>query len=229
LAGWATLTGSTSTRREATAPTSTTGPPLPTVPPDTVATLLPGLDALKNITSDENLQVGPTWNSPGRSAQDGSINRPECWGSIAAGSPDAYPAGTIAGYHAGEFTDTHSMLKSIQVIQGVAAYRDPSAAQSQLSALLSGWRQCGGTTVTVTAPGGQPIPISVGTPADAGNGITTMDLTPKEIQVRSARAVAAKANVIIDLNVSASGTTDAERPRLAAVSIASYILGKIPG
>lgn len=229
LVGWATMTGSTSTRRAAPAPTSTTGPPLPTVPPDSVATLLPGLDALKNITADQNLQAGPTWNSPGRSEQDGSINRPECWGSIAAGSPDAYTAAGIAGYHAGEFTDTRSMLKSIQVIQGVAAFRDPSAAQAQLSALLSGWRQCGGTTVTVTAPGGQPIPISVGTPVDAGNGITTVDLTPKEIQVRSARAVAAKANVVIDLNVSASGTTDSERPRLAAVSIANYILGKIPG
>ncbi len=228
LVGWATLTGSSPTRKAAPATTSTTSPPLPTVPPDTVATLLPGLDALKNITSDENLQVGPTWNSPGRSDQDGSINRPECWGSIAAGSPDAYTAGTIAGYHAGEFTDTRSMLKSIQVIQGVAAFRDPSAAQAQLSSLLSGWRQCGGTTVTVTAPGGQPIPIAVGTAADAGGGVSTLDLTPKEIQVRSARAVAAKANVVIDLNVSASGTTDAERPRLAAVSIAKYILDKIP-
>lgn len=229
LVGWSTLAGSTSARRTASAPTSSTGPPLPTVPPDTVAALLPGLDALKNLTADQNLQVGPTWNSPGRSEQDGSINRPECWGSIAAGSPDAYSDSGVASYHAGEFTDTRSMLKSIQVIQGVAAFRDPSAAQSQLSTLLSGWRQCGGTSVTVTAPGGQPIPISVGTPADAGNGITTVDLTPKEIQVRSARAVAAKANVVIDLNVSASGTTDSERPRLAAVSIANYILGKIPG
>ncbi|WP_142278082.1 sensor domain-containing protein, partial [Mycobacterium avium] len=79
------------------------------------------------------------------------------------------------------------------------------------------------------APGGQPIAMALSTPADAGNGITTLDLTPKGIQVRSARAVAAKANVVIDLNVSASGTTDSERPRLAAVSIANYILGKIPG
>jgi hypothetical protein len=190
---------------------------------------LPGLDALKNITADANLEVGPTWNSPGRSAQDGSIDRPECWGSIAAGSPDAYVPGSFTGYHAGEFTDTRSMLKSIQVIQGVAAFRDPAGAQSQLDALLSGWRQCGGSTVTVTAPGGQPIAMSVSAPAEAGNGITTLDLTPKGIQVRSARAVAAKANVVIDLNVSASGTTDSERPRLAAVSIANYILGKIPG
>ncbi len=78
--------------------------------------------------------------------------------------------------------------------------------------MLSGWRQCGGTTVTVTAPGGQPVPMSVSAPADAGNGITTLDLTPKGIQVRSARAIAAKANVVIDLYVSASGTTDSAPP-----------------
>ncbi|MGV0623946.1 sensor domain-containing protein, partial [Mycobacterium kansasii] len=144
-------------------------------------------------------------------------------------SPDAYTPGSFTGYHAGEFTDTRSMFKSIQVIQGVAAFRDPAGAQSQLDTLLSGWRQCGGSTVTVTASGGQPIKMAVSAPADAGNGITTLDLTPKGIQVRSARAVAAKANVVLDLNVSASGTTDSERPRLAAVTIANYILGKIPG
>lgn len=229
LAGWVTLGGSTPAHRTAHDATTSPGPPPPTVPPDTITTLLPGLDALRNITDDANLEVGPTWNSPGRSAQDGSIDRPECWGSIAAGSPDAYTPGSFAGYHAGEFTDTRSMLKSIQVIQGVAAFRDPAGARTQLDTLLSGWRQCGNSTVTVTAPGGQPIAMSVSAPADAGNGITTLDLTPKGIQVRSARAVAAKANVVIDLNVSASGTTDSERPRVAAVTIANYILGKIPG
>ena len=229
LAGWATLSGSTSSHRAAPGSSTAAGPPPPTVPPETIATLLPGLDALRNITGDANLDVGPTWNSPGRSAEDGSIDRPECWGSIAAGSPDAYTPGALAGYHAGEFTDTRSMLKSMQVIQGVAAFRDPSAAQAQLATLLSGWRQCGGSTVTVSAPGGQPIPMSISAPADAGNGITTLDLTPKGIQVRSARAIAAKANVVIDLNVSASGTTDSQPPRLAAVNIANYILGKIPG
>ncbi|BBY41440.1 hypothetical protein MMAN_55740 [Mycobacterium mantenii] len=229
LTGWATLAGSAGSHRASPGGSTAAGPPPPTVPPETVATLLPGLDALRNITADANLDVGPTWNSPGRSADDGSIDRPECWGSIAAGSPDAYAPGALAGYHAGEFTDTRSMMKSMQVIQGVAAFRDPAAAQSQLATLLAGWHQCGGSTVTVTAPGGQPIPMSVSAPADAGNGITTLDLTPKGIQVRSARAIATKANVVIDLNVSASGTTDSAPPRAAAVSIANYILGKIPG
>jgi hypothetical protein len=56
-----------------------------------------------------------------------------------------------------------------------------------------------------------------------------MDLAPKGLQVRSARAIAAKANVVIDLYVSYSGTTDGIRPRQSAVSIATYALNKIPG
>lgn len=91
LAGWATLGDSTAAHRAAHEATTSAGPPPPTVPPDTITTLLPGLDALRNITADANLDVGPTWNSPGRSAQDGSIDRPECWGSIAAGSRTPTP------------------------------------------------------------------------------------------------------------------------------------------
>ena len=230
LVAWAIVTPATSTQT-AQSPTSTpapSGPAPPTVAPDTVATLLPGLDALKNIADDQNLEAGATWDKPARSDQEGAVDRPECWGSIAPGTPDAYTEG-VAGYRAQEFTDTRTFLKSIQIIEGVAAFRDAPTAASQLAQMLAGWRQCGGTTVTATMPGGQPVPFSVGAPADAGNGITTLDLTPKGIQVRSARAIAAKANVIVDLLVSSRGTTDSDRPRLASVSIANDILGKIPG
>jgi eukaryotic-like serine/threonine-protein kinase len=228
LVAWATLAASTSNQTAAPATTTATAPPPPTVAPDAVATLLPSLDALKNITSDQNLEVGQTWDHPGRSDREAAIDRPECWGSIAPGTPDAYTVDAIFGYHAAEFSDTRTFLKSIQVIQAVAAFRDPPAAQSQLAKLLAGWRQCGGSTVRVTIPGGQTIPFSLSAPADAGNGITTMDQTPKGIQVRSARAIAAKANVVIDLYLSYSGTTDSDGPRQSAVSIAGYILGKIP-
>jgi len=74
-----------------------------------------------------------------------------------------------------------------------------------------------------------PTPYSLSAPADAGNGVTTIDLAPKGLQVRSTRAIAAKANVVIDLSVSYSGTTDSDRARQSAVSIANYILNKIPG
>jgi eukaryotic-like serine/threonine-protein kinase len=193
-----------------------------------VAKLLPGLSQLRNITGDQNLTAGQTWDHPARSDREGTLDRPECWGSIAPGTPDAYTVGAIFGYHAAEFSDTRSFLKSIQVIAAVAAFRDPPAAQSQLVTLLSGWRHCGGSTVVVTLPGGQAIPFSLSEPDDAGNGITTMDLAPRGLQVRTVRAIAAKSNVVIDLYLSHSGTTGSQVPRQSAVSIANYILDKIP-
>lgn len=226
LVAWATLTPSA--RKQTAAPATSSAAP-PTIPPDAIATLLPALDDLKNITDDQNLEVGQTWDHPSRSDREGTIDRPECWGSVAPGTPDAYTDDNISGYHAAEFADTRSLLKSVQVIEAAAAFRDPPAAQSQLAKLLSGWGECGGRSVSVTIPGGEAIPFSLSPPADAGNGITTMDLEPKGLQVRSVRALAAKANVVIDLYVSNSGTTDSERPRQAALSIANYILNKIPG
>jgi eukaryotic-like serine/threonine-protein kinase len=229
LVAWATLAAFTSTSNRTAAPfTATTAPPLPTVAPDTIAALLPGLDALKDITGDQNLEAGPTRDHPGRPDGEETIDRPDCWGSIAPGVPDAYTVDAIAGYRAEKFSDARSFLKSIEIMQAVLAFRDPPTAQSQLAKLLSGWRACGGSTVGVAIQGVGPIPYSLSAPADGGNGISTMDLAPKGLQVRSARAVAAKANVVVDLCVTYGGTTDSDRPRQSAVSIASYILDKIP-
>ncbi|OBI85073.1 sensor domain-containing protein [Mycobacterium sp. 1245805.9] len=230
LVAWAALAAFTSTPNRPGPPATTAAaPPGPTVAPDAVATVLPSLGDLKTITDDQNLETGQTWDHPARSDREGTIDRPECWGSIAPGTPDAYNVDAIAGYHAAEFSDTRSLLKSVQVIEAVAAFRDAPAAQSQLAKLLDGWRRCGGTTVSVTIPEAGAIPFALSAPADAGTGITTMDLTPKGLQVRSARAVAAKANVVVDLYVSYSGTTDGARPRQSAVSVAITALNKIPG
>ncbi|MEB3982147.1 sensor domain-containing protein [Mycobacterium sp. 663a-19] len=232
LVAWATLTAFPS--RQAAAPATTTtatteAAPAPTVAPDNIVTLLPGLDALKKITSDENLQPGQTWDRPARSDTTAGIDRAQCWGSVIPGAPEAYTLNAVLRYHAAEFDDTRSFLKSTQVMQAVTAFADPPAAQSQLAKLLDGWHQCGGSTVTVTDRSGPSYPLSLSAPADAGNGITTMDLVPKDLKVRFVRAVAAKSNVVVDLEVNQLGTTDADAPRQMVVSIARYILDKIPG
>jgi eukaryotic-like serine/threonine-protein kinase len=235
LVGWATFaamgaaTDSNRTAAPASTTTTTSAPQLPTVAPQSAATLMPAVGDLKNITGDENLAAGQAWDHPNRSNSEGTIDRPECWGSIGPGSPDAYNLDAMSGYHAQEFTDTRTLLSSVEVIQAVAVFRDVPAAQAQLAKVLTGWHQCGGATVNVTIPSGQTIPFELSAPADAGNGITAMDVTHKGIQVHSVRAIAAKANVFIDLYLSYSGKNDNERPRQAAVGIANYILGKIPG
>jgi hypothetical protein len=228
LIAWATLAG-TPTSQTAAPTTTTAAPPGPTVAPEAVATLSPGLGDLKGITGDENLEAGAVSDHPSRSNREGTIDRPQCWGSISPGIPDAYDVDAISGYRAQEFTDTRSFLSSVQVIQAVAVFHDVPAAQSQLANLLAGWHQCAGSTVSLTTPGGQTVTFSVSAPADAGNGITTLDLAPRGLQVHSVRAIAGKANVVIDLYLSYSGKSDSDRPRQSAVSIANYVLGKIPG
>ncbi|WP_077077227.1 sensor domain-containing protein [Mycobacterium numidiamassiliense] len=232
LAGWATVPGATKNHTAApatTAPVTTSEtPPPPTLAPDNIIRILPNLDALKNLTGDQNMEAGQTWDRPSKSDQDASIDRPECWGSIAPGAPEAYTVSAILRYRAEEFSDTRTLLKSSQVTQAATAFRDPASAQSQLTKLVDGWRQCSSAPVTLTGPGGRSYSLSLSAPADAGNGITTMDLEPKGLKLRFVRAVAAKANVVVDLIVSNLGTTDASAPRQTAVSIANYILNKIP-
>jgi len=228
LVAWATLAAGNSGQTAAPTSATASAPPSPTVAPEAAPTLLPGVGDLKKITGDENLEAGQTWDHPSRSGREGSIDRPECWGSIGPGTPDAYDVDAISRYRAQEFTDTRSLLSSVAVIQAVAVFRDVPAAQSQLAKLLDGWRQCGGSTVNVTVPSGQTIPFSLGTPTDSGNGVTTMDVEHTGLRVHSVRATAARANVFIDLYLSYSGKSDSDGPRQAAAGIANYILGKIP-
>jgi eukaryotic-like serine/threonine-protein kinase len=236
LAGWATLnTLGAVTRSNRAAPATTAAPvttsespPLPTVAPDDVTKLLPRLDALKSLANDQNLEAGETWDRPGKSDKAATIDRPQCWGSMTPGAPEAYSADAILRYRAEEFSDTQTLLKSMQIIQAVIGFRDPPTAQSQVTKLIDGWRDCGGAPVTLTGKGGPSYTLTLSPPADAGNGITTMDLAPMGLKVRFVRAAAAKANVVVDLYVVSLGTTDASGPRQTAVSIANYILNKIP-
>ncbi|WAJ46517.1 sensor domain-containing protein [Mycobacterium sp. Aquia_216] len=237
LTGWTTLNmlGAVSRTNQAAAPATTAAPvttsespPAPAVAPDDVIKLLPTLDALKSITNDQNLEAGESWDRPAKSDQVATIDRPQCWGSMTPGAPEAYTLDAILRYRSEEFSDTQTFLKSIQIIQAVMAFRDPPTAQSQVAKLIDGWRDCGGAPVTLTGRGGPTYTLSLSPPADAGNGITTMDLAPKGLKVRFVRAAAAKANIVVDLYVVSLGTTDASGPRQTAVSIANYILNKIP-
>jgi hypothetical protein len=230
LVGWATVVGINSNRTTAPAgPTDTTPPP--TVAPADIAQLLPGVADVRTITRDQNMAAGKTWDHLAKGERVGHIDREECWGSVGAGTPDSYNVQAVFGYRAAEFSDTHDPRNSIQVVAGVAAFRDAPAAQAQLTKLLDGWHQCGGSEVKNTLPSGQILTFSLGVPTDAGNGITTMEVQTKGLR-RSVRALAAKDNIVVDLDLSyaaSSGENAAtDRPK-QAVAIANYILGKVPG
>jgi hypothetical protein len=230
LVAWAAL-GSNSDRIATPASPTTAASQQPTVAPGDLARVLPGLADVRNLTRDNNLAVGQTWDHVGGRDREGSIDRTECSGSIDAGSSDAYKVEAVFGYRASEFSDNRDPQNPLQVITGVAAFRDESAAQTQLADLLAGWHQCGGSDVKLTLPSAQVLTFSVGLPTDAGNGITTMEVATKGLVPRHfVRALAAKANIVIDLNLSyvASSGSTTDRPQQAA-AVANCMLQKVPG
>jgi hypothetical protein len=230
LVAWAAV-GASSHRATTPANAPSAAPAPATVAPNDLARLLPGLADVRNLTRDNNLAAGQTWDHADKRDRKGTIDRDECWESIDPGSSDAYNVEAVFGYRASEFSDHRDPQNPLQVVTGVAAFRDESATQTQLANLLSGWRQCGGSDVKMTLPSAQALTFSVGLPTDAGNGITTMEVATKGLVPRHfVRAVAAKANVVIDLNLSyvASSGSTTDRPQQAA-ALANFVLQKIPG
>lgn len=206
----------------------TTTPAQPTVASNDIPSVLASLDALKEITGDPGLKAGKTWHQIARSERDGTVDRPECYGAIAPGTPEAYDIKDVLGFYAAAFADIRDARNILQVIQGVAAFRDAPAATAQLAKLQAQWRQCGGTSVKVTFTGGLSATMSLSPPSDAGDGITTMVQTTPGMPVRTLRAIAAKANIVIDLVVSYSGTVITKDAQQAILGIARVILDKVP-
>ena len=227
-------TGPTTTAAPATTTTTTTSPPLPPPAPPTVAPtdlegLVPTLDDAKNLTGDHSLTVNKTYRQITRDPADGDIDRPECWAVFDEGAPEAYNVPAIKGFFSVEYLDTHDIHHAWQTAQGVVAFQDATTAQGQLTSVQSQWRQCGGSDLKATTKG-HSWGASMSVPADAGNGITTMEITGHGLAVPllGVRAIAAKNNVVIDVLVSASAS-DFGHLHQMALDITNSIFAKIPG
>jgi eukaryotic-like serine/threonine-protein kinase len=212
-------------------PTTTTTaapPPPPTVGPADLDGLLPSLDDVKNITGDPQLTVHATYHQPTTDRQGVSIDRPDCWGTADSGEPDEYDMAAVVGYSESDFTDTHDVHNLWSTGHVVAAFHDAAAAQAQLAKLQSMWRKCSAASINLTFPNGATTPVFVKPPADAGNGISTLEASIQgSMRLYWVHAIAAKSNVFIDVSV--DSTTSADRVSQATVAITNYILGKIPG
>lgn len=238
LVGWATLRtnsvnptaapSATSTSAHVSAPATTT-PARPTVASNDIPGLVASIDVLKQITGDQNLATNKSWHQIARSNQEGTIDRPECYGALAPGTPEAYDIKDVLGFYAVASTDIHNLRNMVQVIQAVAAFHDAPAAQAQLAKLQAQWRQCGGTSLKVTFAGGLTATMALTVPADAGNGITTMQQTTQGLPIHTLRAIAAKANIVTDLVLSYAGNAITVDPQQAIVAIVNYIWGRVPG
>jgi eukaryotic-like serine/threonine-protein kinase len=235
LVVWATLPGTTPTRVAApptattTARTATaTPPPPPTVAPADMDGLLPTLDDVKSFSGDSGLTIHATYHQPTNADDRPVLDRPECLAVMEESAPEAYDVAATVGYSESDFTDTRDPNNIWSIGEGVWGFHDATAAQAQLTKLQSIWRQCGGSTGNETYSGGRKFRVTMKPPSDAGNGITTID-TVTEFSNPSfgVHAIAAKANVVIDIG--AWSMSGAERSRQVALAITNFILGKIPG
>jgi eukaryotic-like serine/threonine-protein kinase len=238
LAVWATradttpakITAPTTTKAITTTTTTAPPPAPPTVAPADLAGLLPSLDDFKNITGDQNLvALAPTF-EPSHDPTEPTPDRPECWETFGGGAPNIYDMEAVVGYYSSVMNDGRDVRTAKQAAEVLLAFRDAAAAQRQLASLLSLWRQCGSTMTLIPPPGSKqkPVAVSISVPADAGNGITTMEAIAQGPVLRSRvdRAIAAKNNVVVDADVL---MINSDRGQQAVLDITNHILGRIPG
>lgn len=199
----------------------------PAVTPSDLARLVPTLADAKAITGDDKLIQPVILRRPEDLAAGGqTTDRPECRGVLYAGVPDLYNVGALVNYYMPVFADRADPANTRSIDAAVASFADPAAAQAQLTKMSSAWRQCGGLPVKITFLDKSTVAFSLNEPIEAGNGITTIEAAARADL--SVHAIAAKANVVIDLLVSYTGN-DVDRARQAALDVANLILNKIPG
>jgi eukaryotic-like serine/threonine-protein kinase len=215
----------TTTASAATTTTTAPPPPPPTVAPADLDGLLPSLEQIKNTTGDSNLKAeDPMRKLEPLDPKAGSYDRPECVGAVAAGVAEEYSVPVQGFVMTGDF-DLADARNPRGSVQAVAAFRDATEARTQLANLQSAFTRCGNSTVNLTyADTGRKVPFSIASPADAGNGIIVLVVSASSVNF--VRAIAAKANVFIEIRES---SVAADRARQAALDIVNYILGKIPG
>ncbi|OBI37103.1 sensor domain-containing protein [Mycobacterium colombiense] len=209
------------------APTTAPPPAAPAVTPSDLARLVPTLADTKAITGDDKLIQAVILRRPEDLAAGGqTTDRPECRGTLYAGVPDLYNVGTLVNYYMPVFADRDDPVNTRSIDAAIAAFPDPAAAQAQLTKMSSAWHQCGGLPVKITFLNKSTVAFSLNEPIDSGNGITTIEASARDDL--SVHAIAAKANVVIDLLVSYTGN-DVDRARQTASAVANQILNKIPG
>lgn len=225
LVVWATRPDNPAARTAA--PTTASPSASPAVTPADLARLVPNLADAKAITGDDKLIQAVILRRPEDLAAGGqTTDRPECRGALYAGVPDLYNVGALVNYYMPVFADRDDPANTRSVDVAIAAFQDPAAAQAQLTKMSSAWRQCGGLPVTITFLNKSTVAFSLNEPIDAGNGVTTMEASARDDL--SVHAIAAKANVVVDLLVSYTGN-DVDGARQTATAVANQILNKIPG
>jgi hypothetical protein len=209
----------------AESPTTTSPPPSapPTVTGATASTVLPSLDELKTIMANPDLIAGP--NSNGVAVPDPSqqVYEPaDCASSFSIGAPPAYDGTGWRGFFGA--SQAQSPTPSVMLGESVVTFDDAAAAQRALANYVEQWRRCANTQFTWKfISEGRQAQFTLGEPVDAGGGVTSLRNVNDNSPVTVTRAIGAKNNVLVDVQIMGSGLAEQN------ITIAEHILERIPG
>ncbi len=228
-AGTACAGGSEAPATDASSPDQpTTGsttpppPPVPSVDAADLPALLPSLDEVKKIMENPALVAGP--NSTGVAEPDPreQVYEPaDCAGSFISGSPSVYDGTGWRGFLGN--SQAQSPTPSVMLGEAVVTFDDAAAAQRALTEYVEQWRRCANTRFTWKfISQGQQAQWTLGEPVDAGGGVTSLRNVNPDSPVTITRAIAAKNNVLVDVQIMGSGLAEQN------VTLARSILDRIP-
>ncbi|MEV0672495.1 sensor domain-containing protein [Mycobacterium sp. NPDC050441] len=216
-----TTTAETSTRTTAPVTTTTTPAPPPLVTGAQLPALLPSLAEMQEITNNPQLVVDEKPQTIGLPPAPHRYIPEECSSSFGMFTPLPYEN---SGYlKIASATQYQSPKPDMQAAEGVATFADAAAAQRAFAHYLELWRGCAGKTFTWTIPDGRSTHFVLGGPEEKDGGIIALRSSNQGSQSWMLRAIGAKANVLVDVQLLGVGVTD------EAVTAVQRILDRIPG
>jgi hypothetical protein len=210
---------------------SSSAPPEPSVTDAGLPSLVLTAEELSDALKAPGMFVNKTWTQPHGPMPGDSFDPPECTAAVFNGLTDAYNGSgyrAIYGLDLGQHTNGFPLGAS----EFVATFPNAEAAKSFAASAVDRMRGCAGKPLNYLHPGTTGV-YTVGSPVESA-GVTTVrstldravqggqstDMT--KMNTSAMRAVAAKANVVVDVTLIGRNLGDGD-----ASTVVSRILGRI--
>ncbi|WP_454792035.1 sensor domain-containing protein [Mycolicibacterium lutetiense] len=204
-----------------TSPTSTSSKPAePTVTAKDLPSLVPNMAEMRDILNDDTVTSSQTQTRVQDQPPDVfTFDPPECASSFVALTPQGY-----AGSDYREaYGPSHVGADNVVTGEGVVRFASAAAAKQALAGYQDVWRRCAGRVLKATSGSGGVMEFNLGAPENDGDVTSLVSVSPGSPEVVMSRAIAVKANVLVDTQVFA------QRHGREHIIIANHILDKIPG
>ncbi|ORA36308.1 sensor domain-containing protein [Mycobacterium aquaticum] len=196
-------------------------PPPPPVAPADMAGLLPSLDEMRQLMNNPDLTDAGNGDEVGVvSSSVQTFDPPECVVSMNSFTPEPYKD---SGYRSVLSVNASGPHGNTQAGIGVAVFDDAAAAQKTLTNYIALLQQCAGKTLTWTiVQDGKWSKFILGAPENSG-AVTGVHNTNIGSTTGIYRAIGAKSNVLVDVQMVGAGLTDQN------IRAVNNVLDKIPG